>query len=137
MFSHPAKRQDYDSDYDFFGAASDRFEHFDHAAAQEEAKAAPPPPPPPSGGKGKGGKGGMGGGGGGGGQGGGGKIGYSAGSGLRSIAQGSADQANNAVLNQHIAAQQAAYVAKNTLAQSAAGVRSQFIFYTKIKIIFY
>lgn len=48
------------------------------------------------------------------------KTGYSAGSGLRSIAQGSADQANTAVANQHAAAKQAAYVAKNTLAQSAA-----------------
>lgn len=48
-----------------------------------------------------------------------GKNGYSQGSGLRSIAQGSADQANNAVLNQHAAANQAAYVAKNTLAQAA------------------
>lgn len=47
------------------------------------------------------------------------KAGYSQGSGLRSIAQGSADQANNAVLNQHAAANQAAYVAKNTLAQAA------------------
>lgn len=47
------------------------------------------------------------------------KAGFSQGSGLRSIAQGSADQANNAVLNQHAAANQAAYVAKNTLAQAA------------------
>lgn len=45
------------------------------------------------------------------------KSGYSAGSGLRSIAQGSADQAGSAVANQHAAANQAAYVAKNTLAQ--------------------
>lgn len=51
------------------------------------------------------------------------KNGFSAGSGLRSIAQGSADQASNAVLNQHAAANQAAYVAKNTLAQAANQVR--------------
>lgn len=51
------------------------------------------------------------------------KAGFSQGSGLRSIAQGSADQANNAVLNQHAAANQAAYVAKNTLAQAANQVR--------------
>lgn len=49
-----------------------------------------------------------------------GKKGFSVGSGLRSIAQGSADQANTAVANQHAAAKQAAYVAKNTLAQAAA-----------------
>lgn len=48
------------------------------------------------------------------------KPGYSAGSGLRSIAQGSADQANSAVANQHAAAKQAAYVAQNTLAQAAS-----------------
>ncbi|XP_058822075.1 tol-Pal system protein TolA-like [Topomyia yanbarensis] len=48
------------------------------------------------------------------------KSGYSAGSGLRSIAQGSADQAGSAVANQHAAAKQAAYVAQNTLAQAAA-----------------
>lgn len=36
--------------------------------------------------------------------------GYSAGSGLRSIAQGSADQAHSIVSNQHLAANQAAYV---------------------------
>lgn len=52
------------------------------------------------------------------------KAGFSQGSGLRSIAQGSADQANNAVLNQHAAANQAAYVAKNTLAQAANQVGS-------------
>lgn len=46
--------------------------------------------------------------------------GYSAGSGLRSIAQGSADQASSAVSNQHAAAKQAAYVAQNTLAQAAS-----------------
>jgi Protein of unknown function (DUF745) len=46
--------------------------------------------------------------------------GYSAGSGLRSIAQGSADQASSAVENQHAAAKQAAFVAKNTLAQAAS-----------------
>lgn len=47
------------------------------------------------------------------------KNGYSSGSGLRSIAQGSANQAQSIVTNQHIAANQAAYVAKNTLAQHA------------------
>lgn len=47
-------------------------------------------------------------------------TGYSAGSGLRSIAQGSADQASSAVSNQHAAAKQAAYVAQNTLAQAAS-----------------
>nr|XP_022915572.1 uncharacterized protein LOC111425652 [Onthophagus taurus] len=49
------------------------------------------------------------------------KEGASVGAGLRSIAQGSAQQAHNAVQNQHLAASQAAYVAKNTLAQAAAG----------------
>lgn len=39
--------------------------------------------------------------------------------GLRSIAKGSADQANTAVASQNAAAKQAAYVAKNTLAQTA------------------
>lgn len=48
------------------------------------------------------------------------KPGFSAGSGLRSIAQGSADQASSAVSNQHAAAKQAAYVAQNTLAQAAS-----------------
>lgn len=48
------------------------------------------------------------------------KNGYSTGSGLRSIAQGSADQASSAVSNQHAAAKQASYVAQNTLAQAAA-----------------
>ncbi|GLV36707.1 hypothetical protein CBL_02458 [Carabus blaptoides fortunei] len=48
------------------------------------------------------------------------KLGFSQGAGLRQIAQGSADQANTAVANQHAAAVQAAFVAKNTLAQSAA-----------------
>ncbi|KAK5639175.1 hypothetical protein RI129_011667 [Pyrocoelia pectoralis] len=47
------------------------------------------------------------------------KLGYSAGSGLRSIAQGSAEQAHTAVQNQYAAGHQAAYVAKNTLAQAA------------------
>lgn len=51
------------------------------------------------------------------------KPGYSAGSGLRSIAQGSADQASSAVVNQHAAAKQAAYVAQNTLAQAASQVK--------------
>uniref|UniRef100_A0A1B0BY32 Uncharacterized protein n=1 Tax=Glossina palpalis gambiensis TaxID=67801 RepID=A0A1B0BY32_9MUSC len=48
-----------------------------------------------------------------------GKAGYSIGSGLRSIAQGSADQAYTAVVSQHAAAKQAAFIAKNTLAQAA------------------
>ncbi|KAG7309014.1 hypothetical protein JYU34_004878 [Plutella xylostella] len=49
-----------------------------------------------------------------------GKKGFSQGSGLRSIAVGSANQAKTALGNQNAAAHQAAYVAKNTLAQSAA-----------------
>ncbi|XP_052744472.1 uncharacterized abhydrolase domain-containing protein DDB_G0269086 isoform X2 [Bicyclus anynana] len=48
------------------------------------------------------------------------KKGYSQGSGLRTIAVGSANQAKTALGNQQAAAYQAAYVAKNTLAQSAA-----------------
>lgn len=48
------------------------------------------------------------------------KQGFSAGSTLRQIAQGSSDQASNAVANQSAAARQAAFVAKNTLAQQAA-----------------
>lgn len=59
---------------------------------------------------------GLGGGGGGGGK------GFSAGSGLKTIAQGSAEQANNAVANQHAAARQAAFAAKSSLAQAAVGV---------------
>lgn len=59
---------------------------------------------------------------------GGGKNGYSAGSGLRNIAQGSAQQAFNAVQNQLLASKQAAFTAKNTLAQAAAGVSSIFHF---------
>ncbi|XP_049693472.2 tol-Pal system protein TolA isoform X1 [Helicoverpa armigera] len=50
----------------------------------------------------------------------GGKKGFSQGSGLRTIAQGSANQAKTALGNQAAAGYQAAYVAKNTLAQSAA-----------------
>lgn len=46
--------------------------------------------------------------------------GFSSGSGLRSIAQGSANQAHTAVSNQHAAAQQAAFIAKSTLAQAAS-----------------
>lgn len=99
--SHPRKRQDFNSD--FFGSESNNFENFERVAAAQEAAQ--------GGNAGKNGNGN-----------GGGKIGYSAGSGLRSIAQGSADQANNAVQNQPIAANQAAYVAKNTLAQAAAAV---------------
>lgn len=53
---------------------------------------------------------------------GGGKIPFSAGSGLKTIAQGSAQQASNAVANQHTAARQAAFVAKSSLAQAAVGV---------------
>ncbi|CAD7093544.1 unnamed protein product [Hermetia illucens] len=45
--------------------------------------------------------------------------GYSSASGLRSIAQGSADRANSAVVKQHAAAFQAAYLVQSTLAQSA------------------
>lgn len=41
------------------------------------------------------------------------KAGFSAGGGLVSIARGSADQARTAVANQHSAAGQAAFVAKN------------------------
>ncbi|XP_073838750.1 uncharacterized protein [Musca autumnalis] len=47
------------------------------------------------------------------------KPGYSIGSGLRSIAQGSANQAYSAVASQHAAAKQAAFLAKNSLAQAA------------------
>lgn len=47
------------------------------------------------------------------------KSGYSEGSGLRSIAQGSADQATSAVANQHLAAKQASYIAQNNLANLA------------------
>lgn len=54
--------------------------------------------------------------------GGGGGKGFSAGSGLKTIAQGSAEQANNAVANQHAAARQAAFAAKSSLAQAAIGV---------------
>ena len=39
--------------------------------------------------------------------------------GLRSIAQGSADQASSAVANQHLAAKQASYIAQNNLANLA------------------
>lgn len=49
-----------------------------------------------------------------------GKKGFSRGSGLRTIAVGSANQAKTALGNQAAAAYQAAYVAKNTLAQSAS-----------------
>jgi hypothetical protein len=47
-------------------------------------------------------------------------VGYSIGSGLVSIAQGAADQANTAIQNQHEAGGQAAFQAKNNLAQNAA-----------------
>jgi len=40
-------------------------------------------------------------------------------SGLRNIAQGSADQANSAVANQELAAKQASYIAQNNLANLA------------------
>lgn len=53
------------------------------------------------------------------------KLGYSAGSGLRSIAEGSFNSANDAVNNQDAAGHQAAFVAKNTLAQAAAGVSNK------------
>ncbi|RVE53430.1 hypothetical protein evm_002000 [Chilo suppressalis] len=48
------------------------------------------------------------------------KKGFSRGSGLRTIAVGSANQAKTALGNQAAAGYQAAYMAKNTLAQSAA-----------------
>lgn len=51
-----------------------------------------------------------------------GSKGFSSGSGLKTIAQGSAQQANSAVLNQHTAARQAAFTAKSSLAQAAVGV---------------
>lgn len=47
-------------------------------------------------------------------------VGYSIGSGLVSIAQGAADQANTAIKNQQVAGGQAAFQAKNSLAQNAA-----------------
>ncbi|KAL3289370.1 hypothetical protein HHI36_022805 [Cryptolaemus montrouzieri] len=49
------------------------------------------------------------------------KQGFSAGSGLRSIAEGSFNSATDALNNQDAAGHQAAFVAKNTLAQAAAG----------------
>lgn len=49
-----------------------------------------------------------------------GKTGYSVGGGLVAIARGAADQARTQVNSQHSAAGQAAYVAKNQLAQGAA-----------------
>lgn len=51
-----------------------------------------------------------------------GSKGFSAGSGLKTIAQGASEQANNAVVNQHAAARQAAFTAKSSLAQAAIGV---------------
>ncbi|KAF7987272.1 hypothetical protein HCN44_003034 [Aphidius gifuensis] len=48
------------------------------------------------------------------------KAGFSVGGGLVSIARGSADQARTAVANQHSAAGQAAFVAKNQAAAEAA-----------------
>lgn len=56
-----------------------------------------------------------------------GKLGFSAGSGLRSIAEGSFNSANDAVNNQDAAGHQAAFVAKNTLAQSAAAVSIKYV----------
>lgn len=64
--------------------------------------------------------------------GGGGGKGFSAGSGLKTIAQGSAEQANNAVANQHVAARQAAFAAKSSLAQAAANVSSIYMKYKQI-----
>ncbi|KAI4467757.1 hypothetical protein MML48_2g00020372 [Holotrichia oblita] len=52
---------------------------------------------------------------------GGGNFPFSAGSGLKAIAEGSAQQATNAAANQHTAAKQAAFTAKSSLAQAAAG----------------
>lgn len=57
------------------------------------------------------------------------KQGLSVGSSLRSIAEGSSNTAKDAVNNQDAAGYQAAYVAKNTLAQSAAGVRKFYLYY--------
>lgn len=57
---------------------------------------------------------------------GGGKASYGAGSGLKTIAQGSAEQASNAVASQHTAARQAAFAAKSSLAQAAASVSKTF-----------
>jgi hypothetical protein len=48
------------------------------------------------------------------------RQGFSIGSGLVSIAQGAADQANTAIQNQQEAGGQAAFQAKNSLAQNAA-----------------
>ncbi|KAF5296884.1 hypothetical protein FQR65_LT10150 [Abscondita terminalis] len=92
---------DDDFEKDFFGAESNNFENL--ASYSFNAQ---------SGGKIKGA-------GGNGGSADNGKLGYSSGSGLRSIAQGSAEQANTATQNQEAAGHQAAYVAKNTLAQAA------------------
>lgn len=65
---------------------------------------------------------------------GGGKGGFSAGSGLKTIAQGSAERANNAVANQHAAGRQAAAVAKSTLAQAAIGVSYRYSRYLILKL---
>ncbi|XP_022901699.1 secreted 45 kDa protein-like [Onthophagus taurus] len=56
-----------------------------------------------------------------------GKQGFSSGSSLKHIAQGSAEEAHNAAANQHTAARQAAFVAKSSLAQTAinAAARAQ------------
>lgn len=107
----PSKRQDYGSgDFsndNFFGAESNTFEAVrDLNHANSDIKLV--------GGNAKGAGGGSGGSDG--------KLGFSSGSGLRSIAQGSAEQANTAVQNQDAAGHQAAYVAKNTLAQAANAV---------------
>lgn len=67
---------------------------------------------------------------------GGGKIPFSAGSGLKTIAQGSAQQASSAVANQHTAARQAAFAAKSTLAQAAVGVSMHAGFYITNKLYF-
>lgn len=62
--------------------------------------------------------------------------GFSAGSGLKSIAEGSAQQANNAVANQHAAARQAVFSAKSSLAQAAIGVSSMQASKKKRTLIF-
>lgn len=70
------------------------------------------------------------------------KSGYSEGSGLRSIAQGSADQATSAVANQHLAAKQASYIAQNNLANlalqaSATGKYRKFNVILTLSYVFY
>ncbi|XP_065354764.1 uncharacterized protein LOC135949206 [Calliphora vicina] len=56
--------------------------------------------------------------------------------GLRSIAKGSADQANSAVASQNAAGKQAAYVAKNSLAQAATQAAGTAVAVLKGKEVF-